>query len=111
MQLLTGQKKQINCLQWNQNGNWLATGAKDQAIKIYDIRTMREFTTLRGHNADVTSVAWHPEHESLLASGGFNGSLCYWCVGQSSEPHTGIAQVRLRWLICFACILLFCFEY
>jgi hypothetical protein len=32
-------------------------------------------------------MAWHPIHESLLLSGGYNGSLIYWLAGQN--------QVRL----------------
>jgi polyadenylation factor subunit 2 len=33
--------------------------------------------------AQVCSMAWHPIHESLLLSGGYNGSLIYWLAGQN----------------------------
>ena len=32
-------------------------------------------------------MAWHPIHETLMLSGGYNGSLIYWIAGQN--------QVRL----------------
>ena len=35
----------------------------------------------------VCSMAWHPIHETLMLSGGYNGSLIYWIAGQN--------QVRL----------------
>ena len=93
-----GHKKQINCLQWNKNGNWLATGAKDSLVKVFDIRTMRELEVFRGHNSDVSSLGWNPQHESVLLSGGFNGSLIYWMVGQEPNPHTVIAGAHRQYL-------------
>jgi polyadenylation factor subunit 2 len=96
--ILTGHKKQIHCLGWNQNGNWLATGAKDNMLKIFDIRTMRELEVYRGHNSDVTSLAWHPLHENLLVSGAYNGSLIHWIVGHSQEPHTSIAMAHRQYI-------------
>ncbi len=35
------------------NGNWLATGSRDFLVKLFDIRTMKEFGTLHGHNKEV----------------------------------------------------------
>jgi hypothetical protein len=77
---------------------------------------MREMEVLRGHHSEVScpdldldtdsdfdglgrlllvvlqvcSLAWHPQHESLLLSGGYNGSLIYWMVnqGQVASRHS-----------------------
>ena len=76
--MLSADKKQVNCVAWNKNGNWLASGSRDGLVKLFDVRTMKEVETLRGHNCDVCSVAWHPHNERLLVSGGYNGSLIYW---------------------------------
>ncbi|CAN0455481.1 unnamed protein product [Discosporangium mesarthrocarpum] len=35
----------------------------------------------QGHGHDVTALAWHPHHERLLVSGGYDGKLIYWIVG------------------------------
>ncbi len=49
--ILTAHKKQVNCLGWNAlNGNWLATGAKDGLLKVFDIRKMKPMEVHRGHN-------------------------------------------------------------
>lgn len=60
---------------------------------MYDIRTMRETEAWKGQNSEVCRLAWHPVHESLLLSGGYNGSLVYWMVGQPT-PHTVITDAH-----------------
>ena len=85
-------KNQVTCLKWNANGNWLATGCKDQTIKVFDIRTMKELENFRGHTRDVTAVVWHPQHETLLTSGGYDGTIMYWIVGRGQEECA--AQVK-----------------
>lgn len=92
---ISSHKKTIMCCQWNpNNGNLLATGAKDAMVKIFDIRMMKEIQNLRGHNSDVCSMGWHPQIESLLLTGGYNGSMIYWVVGQNDDAHTAIADAH-----------------
>jgi hypothetical protein len=41
-------------------------------------------------------MAWHPIHESLLLSGGYNGSLIYWLAGQNQvSVWCGLSQTWL----------------
>jgi len=68
-------------VKWNSNGNWLLTGGRDQLIKLFDVRMMRELATLKGQFKDVTSLAWNPVFETVFASGGNDGTLVYWDVG------------------------------
>ena len=35
----------------------------------------------RGHKKEAFSVAWHPIHEDMFASGGSEGNIMYWQVG------------------------------
>lgn len=39
---------------WNSNGNWLVTGSRDHLLKLFDIRTMKELQTFRGHKKEAT---------------------------------------------------------
>ena len=48
---------------------------------MFDIRTLKEVGSFRGHGKDVTSMAWHPQHEGLFVSGGWDGTLLFWHVG------------------------------
>lgn len=49
-----GHKNTILGLEWNKNGNWLLTGSRDQLVRVYDIRTMKELQTFKGHPKEVT---------------------------------------------------------
>lgn len=78
---------------WNRNGNWLISGSQDQLIKIYDIRTMREVQSFRGHAQQVTCMEWHPVHEDFFASGSHDGAVCFWRVGEG-EPVAAIPSAH-----------------
>jgi hypothetical protein len=49
---------------------------------------MKELVSLKGHNKEVTAIAWHPLYESVFASGGMDGTLLFWNVGPkgSDDP-------------------------
>ena len=48
---------------------------------------MKEYETYRGHKKEVTSISWHPFHERLFCSGGHDGDIMYWTVG--NDEHQG----------------------
>ncbi|RKP14263.1 WD40-repeat-containing domain protein [Piptocephalis cylindrospora] len=77
-----GHKGTVQAIEWNKNGHWFVTASRDQLTKVYDIRMMRELQAFRGHKKEVCSARWHPVHESLLVSGGSDGSLLHWQVGE-----------------------------
>ena len=85
-------------------GNWLLTASRDHLLKIFDIRkTKEELQTFRGHKKDVTTVAWHPVHEGIFASGDGGGSIMFWSVGAEKEvgaieaAHEGIGMFHIKW--------------
>eukprot|EP00948_MAST-09A_sp_MAST-9A-sp1_P001115 g1115.t1 len=86
---LHSHRNTVNVCKWNKNGNWLISGGRDQLLKVHDIRIMKELQTFKGHQKDVTCVVWHPTHERVCVSAGWDGTLITWAVG-SIEP---MAQV------------------
>ncbi|CAK8698355.1 pre-mRNA 3' end processing protein WDR33-like [Clavelina lepadiformis] len=73
-------------VKFNRNGNWFLTASRDHLIKLYDIRNLKEEKQIfRGHKKEAFSVAWHPIHEDMFASGGSEGSIMYWQVGEDKE--------------------------
>ena len=52
--------------------------------QVWDLRTLKEVTTFRGHKKDVVCAAWHPVHEELFVSGAFDGTLLYWLASRST---------------------------
>lgn len=94
-------KNTIQALSWSPNGNLVASASRDQTVRVFDIRAMKEFRVLKGHKKEVCctinhslyslhnflnsarfsplyiAVAWHPVHP-LLVSGGSEGAILHW---------------------------------
>ena len=43
----------INCIKWNNNGNWLLSCARDQSIRMYDLRMVKEIQAFTGIDSEV----------------------------------------------------------
>lgn len=92
----------------------LATASRDQTVKLYDLRMIREVATLRSaaggggttdRGADrpgggdassssggVCSLAWHP-HAQLLSSGLSSGAMQHHSLAPSATPELPISTV------------------
>lgn len=78
---------------FNKNGNWLLSASRDNLLKLYDLRMMKELQSFKGHMKEVTTAAWHPVHERMFCSGGQDGSILYWVVGQE-KPQAQVHQAH-----------------
>ena len=67
-------------------GQLLATCARDQTARIFDLRMMKDICLLRGNEKDVSSLAWHPIHTSLLTTGGADGSIFHYLLDEPNTP-------------------------
>ncbi|KAG6375890.1 WD40-repeat-containing domain protein [Boletus reticuloceps] len=76
-QLQSPAQNTIQALSWSPNGNLLASASRDQTVRVFDIRAMKEFRVLKGHKKEVCSVTWHPIHP-ILVSGGSEGAVLHW---------------------------------
>ena len=54
---------------------------------------MGEILNMTSDYREATSVAWHPLHENMFASGGFDGSLLYWIV-PNTRPQAAVATAH-----------------
>lgn len=67
-------------------GQLLATCARDQIARVFDLRMMRDVLLLRGHEKDITTLTWHPIHRNLLSTGGVDGSLFHYLLDEPNLP-------------------------
>src|SRR5581483_9917490 len=51
------------------DGRFLACGLKDQTIRVWDVATKQELTTLRGHSGPVFGLAFVGGSASLISGG------------------------------------------
>jgi len=79
----------------------VASASRDQTVRVFDIRAIKEYCVLKGHKKEVCSVAWHPVHP-LLVSGGSEGSILHWDLATleptfaqpSSPPRATLSQAH-----------------
>ncbi len=65
-------------VKWNKLDTLLATASGDQSTRILCPRTSSCLHTLRGHSSTAKCVAWDPNHQDLLSTGGRDGPICLW---------------------------------
>jgi WD40 repeat protein len=66
--LQTGHTKSANAVAFSPDNRWLASGGKDNLIKIWDLANGNVLRTLYGHSGNVNALAVSPDGK-LLASG------------------------------------------
>ncbi|KAL3456232.1 hypothetical protein BJX64DRAFT_294281 [Aspergillus heterothallicus] len=86
---LEGHLDSVGSLAFSPNGRLLASGSRDDTVKIWDLVTGATIHILHGHWRFVTSVAFSPDGERL-ASGSSDGTVCLW------DPITGIQLRKLQ---------------
>ncbi|RDB26681.1 Vegetative incompatibility protein HET-E-1 [Hypsizygus marmoreus] len=77
----------VNCLAFSPDGRFLASGADDCVIYIYDYKNGRDVAKITA-SSSVTALLWHPVHDQLLV-GFANGDI------QSIDPSVLTAYPQL----------------
>ncbi|HEX7735566.1 MAG TPA: TIR domain-containing protein [Ktedonobacteraceae bacterium] len=81
---LKGHSRPVTSVSWSSNGHWLASGAEDKSVRIWEASSQSALKVLYGHARAVRSVAWSADGR-FLASAGDGGNIHIWD-GQSGAP-------------------------
>ncbi|KAJ4472242.1 WD40-repeat-containing domain protein [Lentinula aciculospora] len=65
-------------VKWSASDSRLATCSADRSIRISCPNTSKLLQILTGHGSSVKRAAWHSSNDSLLCSGGRDGTICIW---------------------------------
>jgi WD40 repeat protein len=84
---IAAHEKEVWSLAFSPDGSSLASGADDHAIKLWDMSSDRERTTLKGHESLVTAVAYSPDGKRI-ASASFDSTIRLWDVTSEDPPAT-----------------------
>ena len=63
-----GHTDRVVAVAFSPDGKWLASGADDRTVKVWNLATRKVLHTLTGHSADIRTVAFSPDGK-LLATG------------------------------------------
>ena len=74
-------------------GVLLATCARDQTARVFDLRMMRDVCLLKGHEKDVSTLTWHPIHPHLLSTGGSDGAIFHYLLDEPNTPPGAPATI------------------
>ena len=74
----------VNRRAFSADGELLASGGRDDMIRIWEPRLGTEIAVLRGHDGDVFSVAFSPDGR-LLASASEDGTVWLWRTSDGGE--------------------------
>ncbi len=77
----------VSCLAISPDGQILASGSYDDTIKLWQLSTGEEISTLAGHSDDVESLAFHPDGE-ILASGSYDRTIKLWQLSTGKKIRT-----------------------
>ena len=89
----TGHSSRVNCVSFAPNGRWLASGAADSVVKLWEVDSGLELRTLSGHSGWIKSLAISHNGE-WVASGSNDLTIRLWDVtkgvlAQTLSGHTG----------------------
>jgi WD40 repeat protein len=71
------------CVAISKGGRWLAAGAADNLIRIWDLETGKRAATRPGHVEGVFSVSFSPDDRTLVSSS--VGQVMFWQAGSWQE--------------------------
>jgi WD40 repeat protein len=90
----------VTCLAYSDDGNWVASGGRDQFVRIWNARTGAPVLGPLNHGGWVYAVALSPDG-SLLASAGENGVIRLWATS-SGAPVAQISADPPVWSLAFS---------
>jgi cell division cycle 20, cofactor of APC complex len=78
-----GHSQEVCGLEWSPDGKYLASGANDNSIRIWQLGSSNS-RVLTGHRSAVKALAWCPWRTGILASGGGakDRSIKFWDVAE-----------------------------
>lgn len=84
LRALTGHTNEILCLAMHPNGNFIASGSKDNTIRIWNINTGKEIKILEGHSDNINYISFSPDGR-YLSSASDDKTVRVWDLSTISE--------------------------
>jgi hypothetical protein len=95
-----GSNASVETLGWSGDGQYLAAGASDGSLQVWNLRVQECCYELEAHTGPMTALAITPDNQTLI-SGGADGRLKLWhlatgrALGNLAEPVAAILSLVL----------------
>ena len=86
-----GHRAAVRSVVFSPDGQYVATGSRDNSIKLWELKTGREIRTFLGHQSPVNTVVFDPSGQRL-ASGSSDNNIIIWEVATGTIKHTLIGH-------------------
>ncbi|QOV22771.1 WD40 domain-containing protein [Anabaenopsis elenkinii] len=84
---LTGHSDYVYSVGFSPYGQTIASGSRDNTIKLWDVQTGKVRHTLTGHSSSVVSVGFSPDGQTLVSGSG-DKTIKLWDVQTGNLRHT-----------------------
>jgi len=81
-----GVRGSVSAVSLSDDGAWLAVGATDKSVYLWDLRGTSAARELKGHKRSIQALAFSPDSKSL-ASAAPDERILVWAVGQEADPR------------------------
>ncbi|MFB2917921.1 WD40 repeat domain-containing protein [Aerosakkonema funiforme] len=75
--VVSDSRNDVSCIAFNPDGQTIASGSRDNTIKIWNLRTSKVIRTLEGHSEDVNALAFSSDGLTLVSSSD-DGTIKVW---------------------------------
>ncbi|MDV2997331.1 MAG: Tol-Pal system protein TolB [Chroococcidiopsis sp. SAG 2025] len=79
--------RSVRSVAYSPDGKTIASGSRDNTIKLWDVARGNQITTLSGHGGSVTSLAYSPDGKTI-ASGSVDNTIKLWDVARGNQITT-----------------------
>ncbi len=79
-----GHRSAVKSVAYSPDGKFIATGSRDNSVKLWEVATGREIRTFTGHLSTVNTIAFDPTGK-LMATGSSDMSIILWEVATGKE--------------------------
>ncbi|MDA7816825.1 WD40 repeat domain-containing protein [Sulfurimonas sp.] len=98
--VLRGHNDWINAVDISKNGKYAISGAGDNTIRYWNLKTGKTIKTLKGHNKYITAVKISPDSKYAI-SGSKDNTLIYWDLKSGKKISTLTGHTKLIKSVCF----------